>query len=308
MSKECALGVSALVKNYRRVRALRGLDLEVEAGASFSLLGPNGAGKTTVMKILLGLVRPDSGEAHISGVPVGSHLARVGVRYLPETLSFPRWATPTILFRQLERPRREASPGEFSHRCSELECSDLLDRPLGRMSHGQRQRVALALVTAGRPRMVFLDEPSNGLDPSGRILVRNLIRRLSAEGVTVMLNSHLLGEVEQTCDGAAFIRKGRLIAQGDIESLSRRKGLALIETGDAAAMTAAIGASGYSCGPAEGGITAVMSDPGELGALCTSVVASGVGFTGIRLLREDLEEVFLRLMGTGGELEDRDVP
>jgi ABC-2 type transport system ATP-binding protein len=307
MSKEPALSVSGVIKSYRKVRALRGLDLTVDRGASFSLLGPNGAGKTTLMKILLGLVRADSGAASIFGIPVASPCARRGVRYLPETITFPQWATPRMLFRQLERVRREATPEEFIQRCAELDCSDLAGRPVGRMSHGQRQRVALSLVTAGKPEMVFLDEPSNGLDPAGRIVVRNLIRNLSSDGVTVMLNSHLLGEVERTCGSAAFISRGRLIAQGDIDSLSRQKGLAFVETADVAAMIEALTAAGYGCSRAERGLTAAMADPGDFRRLCAVVLETGVPFSGVSLQKEDLEEVFLRIMGADGSKEAADV-
>jgi ABC-2 type transport system ATP-binding protein len=307
VSKEDALSLSGIVKSYRKVRALRGLDLTVPRGESFSLLGPNGAGKSTLMKIILSLVRADSGEAFISGIPVGSPAARRGVRYLPENISFPQWATPMILFRQLERIRREVSREEFLERCAELDCADLAGRPVGKMSYGQRQRVALSLVTAGRPEMVFLDEPSNGLDPAGRIVVRNLIRNLSSAGVTVMLNSHLLGEVERTCGSAAFISRGRLIAQGDIDSLSRQKGLALIETQDSPAMTEALLSAGYGCSSADRGVTAEMADPEGFRRLCAVVLETGVPFSGVSLQREDLEEVFLRIMGADGSKEAGDV-
>ncbi len=297
MREEPVILVSEISKSYRKVRALRDLDLTVNCGTSFSLLGPNGAGKTTLMKILLGLVRPDSGKAFLSDHPVSSPLARKGVRFLPESVTFPDWASPAILFKQLERIRGEASREDFDRRCTELDCIHLIDRPVGKMSRGQRQRVALSMVTAGSPSLVFLDEPSSGLDPAGRILVRNLIRRLSTEGSTVMINSHLLGEVERTCDRAAFISEGRLMAEGDIDTLSRQKGLALVSTADPDPMRAALSAMGFSCRPAEKGITADLPDPSHFPALTASVVETGIGFTGVTLLREDLEEVFLRIMG-----------
>ncbi|MEN8209255.1 MAG: ABC transporter ATP-binding protein, partial [Candidatus Fermentibacteria bacterium] len=215
MEKDKLIIVENVSKSFRKVQALSDFSLAVSSGSIFSLLGPNGAGKTTLMKIILGLVGSDSGTVSIYGLPVLSPLSRKGVRYLPENVTFPSWATPAILFRQLERIRHESSVREFGLRCTELECIDLMKRPLGKMSRGQRQRVALSLVTSGKPEIVLLDEPSSGLDPGGRILVRNLIRKLALEGATVLINSHLLGEVERICDTATFISKGRLIAEGE---------------------------------------------------------------------------------------------
>lgn len=297
MWEEPIIRVSGISKSYRKVRAVWKLDLTVEKGMSFSLLGPNGAGKTTLMKVLLGLVMPDSGEAFLSDIPVPSPLSRKGVRYLPESVTFPDWISPATLFRQLERVRVEATRDEFERRCVELDCVHLIDRPMGKMSRGQKQRVALSIVTAGSPSLVFLDEPSSGLDPAGRILVRNLIHGLSSEGSTVMINSHLLGEVERTCDRAAFISDGRLVGEGDIDSLSKQKGLAFVATDAPEAMSAALTAKGYTCRPVEKGITADLPDSSHFPGLTSDVVGSGADFTGVSLLREDLEEVFLRIMG-----------
>ena len=286
------------------MQALSGFSLLVSSGTIFSLLGPNGAGKTTLMKILLGLVRSDSGSVTIYDLPVSSPLSRRNVRYLPENVTFPPWATPAILFRQLERIRHESSVEEFRQRCIELECVDLMKRPLGKMSRGQRQRVALSLVTAGKPELVLLDEPGSGLDPGGRILVRNLIRNLSSEGATVLINSHLLGEVERVCDTATFISRGRLIAEGELDSLSRQTGLAYIETGNAENMKLSLEKLGYSCRIESKGVVAQLPDPSSFPDMARSVLDTGIRFSGMNQMRESLEDVFLRIMQNDSEQGD----
>lgn len=303
MEKEHIIEVENVSKSFRKVKALVDFSLGISSGTIFSLLGPNGAGKTTLMKILLGLVRSDSGSGsvHIFGLPVTSSLSRSGVRYLPESVSFPSWATPIVLFRQLERIRHESSIDDFQLRCKELECDSLMKRPVGKMSRGQRQRVALALVTSGKPELVLLDEPSSGLDPGGRILVRNLTGNLASEGSTVLINSHLLGEVERVCDTAAFISKGKLIAEGELDTLSRQTGMGYVETANAEEMKLSLENSGYSCRLEAKGVVAKLPDPDAFRAMANSVLDTGIAFTGINQMRESLEDVFLRIMDSERE-------
>lgn len=304
MRKDTLILVEGVTKRYRKVHALREFSLEVTSGMICSLLGPNGAGKTTLMKILLGLVRIDEGSVSILNLAVSSPLSRKGVRYLPETVTFPAWATPRALFRMLERIRCESSMPEFELRCRELECFDLLGRPVGKMSRGQRQRVALSLVTAGRSDLVLLDEPSSGLDPGGRILVRNLIKNLASEGSTVLINSHLLGEVERICDNAVFINNGCMIATGELDGLSRQTGHAFVETQAPDEMKACLEREGYSCRKEEKGISAGLEDPSLFRKFTEAVLSTGIAFSELRLMRENLEDVFLRLME---DSEGRDV-
>ncbi len=296
MNKEPLVQVSRLFKSYRKVQALREFSLSINPGMIFSLLGPNGAGKTTLMKILLGVVKYDLGTVHILNLPVSSPLSRRSVRYLPEYLTFPSWATPKSLMRQLERIRHESSMHDFISRCAELDCVDLMNRPMGKMSRGQKQRVALSLVTTGQPVLVLLDEPSTGLDPAGRIMVRNLIKDLASNGSTVLINSHLLGEVERVCDTAAFINKGRLIAEGGIDSLSKQTGLAFVETEQTAEIKGTLENAGYSCRTEDKGILVQLADPTAFRKFTEIVLATGIVFTALSLKRESLEDVFLRIM------------
>jgi ABC-2 type transport system ATP-binding protein len=308
VEKEEIINVCEVSKSFRRVLALKDLSISVERRGTFSLLGPNGAGKTTLMKILLGLVGHDAGKVRMQGLPVTSPLSRKGVRYLPENITFPSWASPKVLFRQMERVRREVSAEQFQNRCSELECLELMKRPVGKMSRGQRQRVALSLVTCGDPELVLLDEPSSGLDPGGRILVRNLIRNLSSGGTTILINSHLLGEVERVCDTAAFISRGKLVAQGDLDSLSRHTGLVWVETVHPESMAVAIGEKGYECRSEPRGVTVDLDEGMDFGRLVGRVLDTGIEFTGISRKRESLEDIFLRIMGDEAMEADSHVP
>jgi len=307
VEKEHLIRVENVSKSFRKVQALSDFSIGVATGAIFSLLGPNGAGKTTLMKILLGLVRPDSGSVHIFDLPVRSPLSRKGVRYLPETVTFPGWANPTVLFRQLERIRHEASFEDFRMRCCELECDDLIKRPVGKMSRGQRQRIALSLVTAGRPELVLLDEPSSGLDPGGRVLIRSLIGKLASDGATVLINSHLLGEVERVCDTAVFISRGRLVASGELDTLSKQTGLAYIETEKADLMKQKLEKMDYSCRFESKGLVAHLCDASEFGKMVHIVLDTGIPFTGINQMRESLEDVFLRIIDDDTSREDSHV-
>ena len=176
-----------------------------------------------------------------------------------------------------------------------------MKRPVGKMSRGQRQRVALSLVTSGKPELVLLDEPSSGLDPGGRILVRNLIGNLASEGSTVLINSHLLGEVERVCDTAAFISRGKLIAEGELDTLSRQTGMGYVETADAEEMKLSLENMGYSCRIEAKGVTAKLPDPDAFRALANSVLDTGISFSGINQMRESLEDVFLRIMDSERE-------
>jgi ABC-2 type transport system ATP-binding protein len=307
LEKNCVIDVSSVSKSFRKVRALDRLSISVRPGEAFSLLGPNGAGKTTLMKILLGLVNCDGGSVLMQQYPVTSPLSRSGVRYLPENITFPSWATPRILFRQMERVRREASLRDFNDRCGELECGELVNRPVGKMSRGQRQRIALSLITCGNPRMVLLDEPSSGLDPGGRILVRNLIRKLSSRGTTILVNSHLLGEVERVCDTAAFINRGRLVASGELDKLSRLTGIAAVDTHDPSGMKESLEAAGYSCRTESGGVAVHLLETDDFRRMVGTVLETGIEFSGILRKRESLEDVFLRLMDGDAMKGDSDV-
>ncbi len=217
-----AVSVSNLTKTYGKVVAVAEVDMKVDAGEVFGLLGPNGAGKTTLVKILVGLARPDSGSAAVFGQPAGSLGAKGASGYLPELFRFPDWMTATEFLEfhaRLAGNHHAASNKNTSTLLERVGLSSRADSRLGTFSKGMLQRIGIAQALAGDPQIAFLDEPTSALDPIGRREVRDLIRELRNEGVTVFLNSHLLSEVEMVCDRVAILSKGRVVAQGKLEQL-----------------------------------------------------------------------------------------
>src|SRR5438067_7312938 len=210
-----ALAVRGLAKRYGAVEALAGVDLEVREGELVGLLGPNGAGKSTLVKIACGLVRASRGSAEICGLPAGSREARRALGYLAELFRFPGWYTAEEVL-QLHQ-RLSGSTGEADERRRLLELValwDARDRRVETMSKGMQQRLGLAQSLVGEPRLLLLDEPTSALDPVGRRTVRLLLEELRGSGVAVLLNSHLLSEVELVCDRVVILLGGEVVAAG----------------------------------------------------------------------------------------------
>jgi ABC-2 type transport system ATP-binding protein len=211
---DLAVETHGLRKRFPRKLAVADLSLSVRRGEVFGFLGPNGAGKTTSLKMLLGLVAPTSGRASLLGTPVGDHRTRARVGFLPEHFRFQDWLTGRELLQFHGRlfgiPERTIT-SRAKALLERVGLTDAADRKLREYSKGMLQRVGLAQALVNDPELVFLDEPTSGLDPLGRRLVRDVIHEQRARGVTVFLNSHLLGEVEVTCDRVTFIKEGRTI-------------------------------------------------------------------------------------------------
>jgi ABC-2 type transport system ATP-binding protein len=219
-----AIEIANLKKSYGRTVALHDLNLTVKPGEVFGFLGPNGAGKTTTVKILLGLVRPTAGQARIFGLPTTDPAARREVGYLPENFRFQEWLTGEELL-ELHADLADFPAAERARRIPEvLRMVGLADRGGDRIrtySKGMMQRIGLAQAIVHRPRLVLLDEPTSALDPIGRREVRDLIRSLSASGMTVFLNSHLLSEIELVCDRVAIIDRGHVVQSGRLDDVVR---------------------------------------------------------------------------------------
>ncbi len=216
--------VEDLVKTYRRgfagpgtaVRALDGVSLEVRPGESLGIIGPNGAGKTTLLGCLLGFLTPDSGRVTIDGLPPDDLAVRAGTGYLPERLVLDRWMSGLDFLRYHHALARAGAVGR------DAECRALLervglepaagDRRVASYSRGMLQRLGLAQALIGRPQRLFLDEPISGVDPGGVALFRRILSDLRAEGVTLVINSHQLDEVERVCSRVVFVQRGRLEA------------------------------------------------------------------------------------------------
>ena len=211
-----ALRLHEVRKTYGRTTALAGVSLEVRPGQVVGLLGPNGAGKSTTMKIAAGLVRADAGEARVGDSPAGAREARRQVGYLGELFRFPDWMRPDemLLFHQ----RLAGSTGGARERDQLLDLVGLGDpavraRRLGTFSKGMQQRAGIAQALVGDPRLVLLDEPTSALDPQGRAEVRAVLHDLRARGVAVVVNTHLLTEVERTCERVAIMVGGRVVRE-----------------------------------------------------------------------------------------------
>jgi ABC-2 type transport system ATP-binding protein len=220
-----------LAKSYGKIGALKGVSLTVERGEIFGLLGQNGAGKTTLIKILLGITRATRGHVTLLDRPAGTAAVRRRVGYLPEDHRFPDYHTGASLLdfygALLEMPRaqrRQRAP-------EVLELVGLRGRmhyKIRTYSKGMKQRLGVAQALMHDPEIIFLDEPTDGVDPVGRREIRDLMQGLKAQGKTIFLNSHLLSEVEQICDRVAILQRGLLIREGDIATLTRQQGLFVI--------------------------------------------------------------------------------
>lgn len=209
-------------KEYGNKVAVRKLSLNVPRGSIFGFLGPNGAGKSTSVKMLLGLVKPTSGEAFLLGERAGEVEVRRKIGFLPEHFRFYEWLTPAELLRL--HGRLCGMPAAKLHQRipAMLELVGLTphrDKRVHDFSKGMMQRIGLAQALIHDPEIIFLDEPTSGLDPMGRRLVRDVIRGQRERGATVFLNSHLLSEVEVTCDNVAFLKDGEVVAAKDLRTL-----------------------------------------------------------------------------------------
>jgi len=202
-------------KRFEKLVAVSGLELQVREGETLALIGPNGSGKTTTLKAALGLVRPSGGRVRVAGADVVTEgrAARACLGYLPQRLSFPEGCTAGEVMRLYAR-LRGADPAETEVLLERVGLLDAADRAADGFSGGMRQRLGLAIALLGRPRALVLDEPTAALDPSGSLLVRDLVESIRAEGTTVLLSSHDLAEVEALADRVAVFIAGRLVALG----------------------------------------------------------------------------------------------
>jgi ABC-2 type transport system ATP-binding protein len=205
-----------LRRQFGATLAVADLSLSVAPGEIFGFLGPNGAGKTTSIKMLLALIAPSGGTGRVLGRPLGDRATRARIGFLPEHFRFHDALTGRELLRfhgRLYGLRGSDLDARVDALLARVDLLDAADRPLRGYSKGMLQRAGLAQALINDPDLVFLDEPTSGLDPLGRLLVRDIIGELRARGSTVFLNSHLLGEVEATCDRVAFVKQGRVIRE-----------------------------------------------------------------------------------------------
>jgi ABC-2 type transport system ATP-binding protein len=217
---------SDLTKHYGRIEALRGVSLTVERGEIFGLLGQNGAGKTTLIKILLGITKLTDGAARLLNEPVGTSSVRRRIGYLPEDHHFPDYHSGVSLL-HFYGSLLDVPLAERQKRIPEiLELVGLKGRANSKIrtySKGMKQRLGLAQAMFHNPEVIFLDEPTDGVDPLGRRHIRSIMQQLKEKGKTIFLNSHLLGEVELICDRVAILQKGETIREGTVEELTHQQ-------------------------------------------------------------------------------------
>ena len=306
MSLAPAVETYELSKTFGQNIAVKSLTLQIQQGEVFGFLGPNGAGKTTSIKMLVGLITPTSGRAALLGAPLGQRSLRARIGFLPEHFRFQDWLTAReflTLHGQLfgmERRRLQARVDELLERVG---LSDFRDKAIVTFSKGMLQRIGLAQALLNQPALVFLDEPTSGLDPVGRILVRDIIRELRTQGTCVFLNSHLLSEIEVTCDRVAFISHGEVIRLLELASLDTGQLTVSLRVSGLTAETAA-GLSPWAEAIQLDGnhLTMKAHDEAALPEINQYLVTHAVAVYEIVPRRVSLEELFIQTVGRDGGL------
>ena len=298
--------VSGLRKLYRssfgqpRITALDGIDFEVGAGELFGLLGPNGAGKTTTVKILLGLTHPTAGSASVCGLPVRDPESRRRVGYLPEGHKIPNYLTARQAMSIFGRMSGMAS-ADVSRRIplllEKVRLSRWIDVRVKKFSKGMTQRLGLACALIHSPEVLLLDEPTDGVDPVGRREIRDLLREEARSGTTVLLNSHLLSEIELTCDRVAVLRNGKVAAAGTVEALTRRAATyKMVASPLDDSLIEAFRTSGAGVDRVNGHIVLSVADLQHLNSLVDTLRSRGGVLSELTPVRSTLEDVFVDLV------------
>ncbi len=300
MTAAPAVEALGLAKRFGRTVALRDFTLTIGRGEVVGLLGANGAGKTTSVKLLLGLARPTSGAANLLGLPLGSREARRRIGYLPELFRYPDWLTALEVIdvhaRLLGVPAAQRR----------AQARDVLDRVglgaragdrVGSFSKGMQQRLGLGVALTGAPELVVLDEPTSALDPIGRHDVRAIIEDLRGRGTAVLLNSHLLTEVERVCDHIAVVDRGTIVARGTIDAM----------LGAGTSLRLRLGNAGQAVDTALARYGALTREPpwiavagvrdADVPRVVAELVALGADVFGVEIVRSTLEERFIELLG-----------
>lgn len=305
-SSSPAIETHHLSKSFGDKIAVRDLSLSVERGEVFGFLGPNGAGKTTSVKMLLDLVRLSSGSGTLLGKPLGDPATRARIGFLPEHFRFHDWLT-AVEFLHLHADLYRMSAEQKNLRTGELlELVGLLphsQKKLREFSKGMLQRIGLAQALLNQPELVILDEPTSGLDPVGRRLVRDIIRDLRQKGTTVFLNSHLLSEVEITCDRVAFIKQGEVIRTSSLQGLLEGE-LSVDVRVRNLTETAFEGLKQWSVSQRRDGehLSLTLSGEADLPAVNRYLVQQGADVYALRPQHVSLEELFIEIVGTDGGL------
>jgi ABC-2 type transport system ATP-binding protein len=298
-----AIEFDGISKTYGRTTALDDLSLRVGRGELVGLLGPNGAGKTTAIKLVLGLVRPTAGTGTVLGAPIGDRSARAKIGYLPELFRYQPWLRATevlVLHAELAGIAPARRPAAADEALALVGLTERAGDPVSGFSKGMQQRLGLGVALLGRPELILLDEPTSALDPVGRTDVRAIVRAARDRGATVILNSHLLTEVERVCDRIVILHHGRAIASGPLEEVVAADGVRL--------RVSDLDASGQAAlarfGPIEmdGEWLAIRPlDAARIPDVVAAVVAAGGRIHAVEPGRGSLEARFLELVSAPPE-------
>ncbi len=295
---------SGLTKRYgARITAVADLDLTVRRGEVYGFLGPNGAGKTTTLRLLLGLIRPTSGTARVLGKEPGdpTGLQRIGA--LVESPSFYPYLSGRDNLRAMAS-YAGVSPTRVDEVLHTVELTGRARDKVKKYSSGMKQRLGVAVALLKDPELLILDEPTSGLDPKGMADVRGIIRKVGKGERTVLLSSHLLGEVEQICDRVGIVREGRMIAEAPVNELRSREGLAIRAEPLEEALRTAQTLPGVERAWVDGDMLRLLTDPGRAAEINAALVDAGLRVSELRPIERSLEEVFLQLTAGGDARAD----
>jgi ABC-2 type transport system ATP-binding protein len=305
-------GGSLFSKGFQALGGESGIDLQVERGTVFGLLGPNGAGKTTLVKILLGLVRKSAGTAELLGEPTGRAGPRARVGYLPEAHRLPLYLTGREMLRisgmmvGCSKSWIDERSGPWLER---LAMADSVDRKIKEYSKGMMQRIGLVQALIHDPEVVFLDEPTDGVDPVGRAAIRETVTDLAKGGTTVFLNSHLLVEVEMICDRIVILKDGLILREGTLAELTPSSNAVLLrlDASTASCESLRVLLSEHhginfppSLNPAEL-LLGLDTDDASLNLVIDKLRGAGIAIHQVHRERKGLEDVFIELVQGGSQ-------
>lgn len=305
-TEEPAVKTSGLTKRYGKITAVEDLDLSVNKGEVYGFLGPNGAGKTTTLRMLLGLIRPTSGEAEILGSPAGafSGLSRIGA--LVESPAFYPYLSGEKNLRVMAGHSRGAvAEGKIPEVLERVGLSARAKDKYKKYSLGMKQRLGVASALLKDPELLILDEPTNGLDPQGMADMRGLIRSVSGDRA-VLLSSHLMNEVEAVCDRVGIVSEGKLVREGAVSELRGEEGLVIDAEPIEQAHSVARELDGVESVRVEDGELKVAADPDRGYEIGRKLDEAGVRVKEVRRDRRSLEDVFLELTGESQQTQEAD--
>jgi ABC-2 type transport system ATP-binding protein len=302
MNEPEPLEVRGLVKRYGELTAVAGVDITVRAGDVYGYLGPNGAGKTTSLRMMLGLIRPTEGSVRLFGRdPQETVRALDGVAGFVEAPTFYPYLSGRRNLELLAAFDGGGAPERIDQSLEAVELSHRAGDRVGGYSHGMRQRLGIAAALLRDPKLLLLDEPTTGLDPGGMRDMRLLVQRLANQGITIVLSSHLLAEVEEVCNRVAIVQRGKIVYEGEIADLKRAAGMSfrLATTDDDRALAVARAQRGIEDVRMEKGRITFTAEEGAVAELSQALVEAGALIKALAPQSATLEDLFFSLTEDG---------